>query len=106
MAKPTTEIDLTEGKNILLTWVAPYDNSDVISEYALRFLASDGLYYETSDCLGTGTLVSLTCSVPMLTLRASPFKLSLNTLVKAIAKANNTNGFGDLSEANTTEASI
>jgi hypothetical protein len=42
----------------------------------------------------------------MKTLRTAPFNLDLNTIVKAITQAKNTNGFGDLSEANTTGGSI
>jgi hypothetical protein len=106
MAKPVTQVDPGNGKNIKLTWVAPYANSDAISEYKLLFLAKDGKYYTTSDCVGTGGTPPLSCSVPMKTLRTAPFNLDLNTIVKAITQAKNTNGFGDLSEANTTGGSI
>jgi len=106
MAKPVTQVDPSNGQNIKLTWVAPYANSDAISEYALKFLAKDGNYYTTPACSGVGTPPPTTCSVPMTTLRISPFFLDLNTLVKAVTQAKNTNGFGDLSEANTTGGSI
>ena len=55
MAKPVTQVDPSDGENITLTWVAPYANSDAISEYKLKFLAKVGQYYTTSACSVVGT---------------------------------------------------
>jgi hypothetical protein len=42
----------------------------------------------------------------MTTLRASPFNLLYNQSIKVIAQAKNTNGWGDISEANSDGARI
>ena len=104
MDPPVTAVDPSDGLKILTTWVAPYDNSDAISAYKIRFLAFDGVFYETSECSGVGAPVS--CSVAMTTFRAAPFNLVLNSLLKSVVSATNTNGYGDESEANFAGALI
>lgn len=49
MEIPETQIDPSNGQNVLVTWVEPYDNSDAIIEYDIIFKSAvDGIYYSTT----------------------------------------------------------
>lgn len=59
MVVPTTAIDSSTG-GVRITWTAPYDGGDTITEYKVEIFDSTSAYtVESSACLGTDpTLLS------------------------------------------------
>lgn len=52
-----TQIDPDNGQNILVTWVAPYDNSDPITAYEIVFRSDlTGLYTQVDECVSDDPL--------------------------------------------------
>lgn len=51
-------------------------------------------------------MTQMYCIIPMTALRASPYSLTYNLVVKAIAQAQNANGWSTASTANTAGALI
>ena len=108
MQVPVTVIDPDNGQNILVTWEAPYDNSDPITAYEIVFRSSlDGLYREIAECVSEEPSLVTSCSVPIaIFTEVTTFNLAYNDLVKVRARARNTNDWGDYSESNTDGARI
>ena len=108
MAVPVTQIDPDNGQNILVEWVAPYDNSDPITEYEIVFRSAiDGLYYSVDECTSVEPDLVLSCSVPITVFtNTDKFALAYNDLVRVRARARNTNDWGDYSESNIDGARI
>ena len=108
MIVPVTVIDPDNGQNILVTWVAPYDNSDAIIAYEIVFRSElDGLYVQVSECVSVYPDLVISCSIPIETfIDDTTFNLAYNDLVKVRARARNTNEWGDYSETNTDGARI
>lgn len=92
--------------NVVITWVAPYDNSEVITEYDLQIRKADNLTWQNDlvHCPRKPTSPT-SCVVPMATLRAD-FGLTQGMLVVARVKASNIIGYGDYSEINTNGAIV
>lgn len=71
---------------------------------------SDGVNYaeDTTNCLGTSGSVksNMYCDVPMSVLRTSPYSLAQGSIVKAIARAENANGWGTYSQVNIAGALV
>jgi len=108
MEVPVTSIDLSNPKNILVTWVEPYDNSDTINEYEIVFRRNtDGIYVGVNECVSIKPLLVLSCSVPITVFTdVATFNLLYNDLVKVRVRARNTNDWGDYSESNISGARI
>ena len=108
MAVPVTEIDPNNGQNILVTWIAPYDNSDPVIAYEIVFKSNvDGLYSSVAGCVSELPSLTLSCSVPMTTfIEPSTFNLGYNDLLRVRGRARNTNDWGDYSESNIDGARI
>lgn len=108
MNVPVTQIDPANGQNILVTWEAPYDNSDLITAYEIVFRSSlDGLYSSVAECVSEEPSLIVSCSIPITVFtEASTFNLGYNDLVRVRARARNTNDWGDYSETNTDGARI
>lgn len=65
--EPSTAID---GTDVVITWTAPYENSEVLTEYDLQIRKGDGLTWlnDYVHCPKT-PVTPTTCRVPMTTLR-------------------------------------
>ena len=108
MEIPVTAIDPSNPRNILVTWVEPYDNSDAIIEYDIVFRrTTDGIYLGVNECVSIKPLLVLSCSVPITVFtNVATFNLLYNDLVKVRVRARNTNSWGDYSESNISGARI
>ena len=108
MTVPVTVIDPDNGQNILVTWEAPYDNSDPIIEYDIVFRSAlTGLYTSVSECLSVEANLVMSCSIPITVFtETTTFNLAYNDMVKVRGRARNTNDWGDYSESNVDGARI
>ena len=108
MEIPVTAIDPSNPRNILVTWVEPYDNSDAIIEFDIVFRrTTDGIYLGVNECVSIKPLLVLSCSVPITVFtNVATFNLLYNDLVKVRVRARNTNSWGDYSESNISGARI
>jgi hypothetical protein len=91
-AAPTTSV-ITN--NVILTWVAPNNNGAPITSYRISIKQADGTYSEdltNCDGLDSDFVTSRTCTIPLLTLQASPYNLLLGDSVAAIVTATNSYG--------------
>jgi hypothetical protein len=64
------------GSDVQIDWVAPYDNSDILTGFRIYIRGKDLQYYETDSCLAMTLPLPLTCSIPMTVLYADPFYLT------------------------------
>jgi hypothetical protein len=66
---------------VRITWIEPeYDGGSPLVEYKIQIRNMIGVYIEDKiDCDGSNQLIKANfyCSIPMETLRASPFNLTL-----------------------------
>jgi hypothetical protein len=81
MSTPTTSIDSSTG-GVRISWVAPNNGQETITNYTIVIAASNGTYYTTSFCNGSSSTVisNLQCVVPMSNL-ITHFGLSFDTTV-------------------------
>lgn len=86
MTAVTTELVNT---NVKISWTSPSSNGSPITEYKILILQNDGVTYteQTSFCSGAdATIISnMYCFVPLSVLRLSPYSLTYNSLVVAVA---------------------
>ena len=70
-AAPTTVFDRT---TVQVSWTAPFNQGSTITGYRVYFQESDGVSFseDLTDC-NRLSVVTLTCTVPVSTFRASPF---------------------------------
>jgi hypothetical protein len=97
------------GTDVQITWTEPENSAAPIIAYSIVILQADGAFAEeTTDCDGADPtiLAALECSIPLTTLRATPFDLTYGTLIQARVSAQNANGWGSLSQVNLGGASI
>ena len=87
----------TDGLSIHISWDAYVTNGDPIDKAYIYILESDGVTYslETTYCDGTTSTIYTNryCEIPMTTLRASPFSLTVLTEVVAKVQAHNSYGW-------------
>jgi hypothetical protein len=108
MASVSTAIESSAG-SVTITWLAPADGSDTITAYLIEIKDTSGAWQAGSTyCDGTDSAVisALTCTVPMSTLRASPYSLAFDALVEVRASAQNSYGWGTASTTNAVGAEI
>jgi hypothetical protein len=90
---PTTTID---GSNVVVAWDLPDIRGSPIIAYTITVKESDDLTFTTSLVTCDGTLTTIvdtrTCSIPITTLRASPFSLAWGSSIHAIISATNVYG--------------
>lgn len=82
--------------SVHILWASPNSNGSPLTAYQIEILtATPGQYFSTSDCNGVAALAlsHLYCDVPMSTLIAAPFGLSLGDPIVAVAKASNSIGW-------------
>jgi hypothetical protein len=101
MAAVTTQIDPADALAVEISWTAPTNNYDALTEYEVLILQSDGVTYaeEPATCDGTGNTDMLNdreCSIPLQTLRTD-FGLVYGDLVTAKVRARNSIDFGPYS---------
>jgi len=90
---PTTKIS---GSNIIVTWSKPYYGGSSITSYVIQFRQNDNTTFTVDlvDCDGSqsGYLTSTTCTVPIASMRASPFELTWGSSVYVRVSAQNQRG--------------
>lgn len=99
----TTSLD---DVDVLIEWVAPYDNSEAITAYDMQVLQGDGFTW-MNDLVNCpySQVTPTSCSIPMSKLRTD-FNLAQGQLVVVRVRAQNIIGYGDYSETNTQGALI
>jgi len=106
--QPSAVTVAIDGTNVKFTWTAPGANNAAIDSYEIVFLQSDTTYaLDATNCDASAGLVftNRECSFAMTTHSANT-GLTVGTLIKAKVRAHNANGWGPLSEPNTSGASI
>lgn len=106
--KPATPTTANSGQDIIIDWVAPSENGDTISSYAILIRHADGTTFseEKVNCDGAdaGILAATTCTVPITKLREAPF--SLTVLDEVHVKLYATNIKGDSLESDVGSGAI
>lgn len=111
MTTVQTTIDVgVDPKAVKISWSAPADNSDPITEYQILIRKTGGTEYaeELVHCDGANATVAAArqCYIPLTTLRAPVFNLGYGELVAARARARNSLGYGQYSQPNVIGALI
>ena len=99
----------TDQFGITITWDAYVDNGAAIDSASIYIQEVNGSYsLETTSCDGTQSSIytTRTCTIPMSTLRASPFNLVVLDQVYAKVQAHNSYGWSTLSSVSTGVAVI
>jgi len=103
-------VTFNEQAEVRIQWTLPAgDGGKPILEYTIVILTSDGATYAAEPSCDGGdatTIANLFCTVPMDSLRATPFTLALGDLVVATVTATNEIGTSAPSTANTAGAFV
>jgi hypothetical protein len=95
---------------VKITWTEPAVNGAAIDAYKVIIVSGDGLTWaEASTCDGTDATIvgSLYCLVPMSELTdPTKFNLPYGRLIVAKVQAQNSAGWGQLSDSNVAGASV
>jgi hypothetical protein len=103
-AAPTVEV---VGAHVKISWVRPFRNYREVLGYQILIAASDGTFLERKAlCDGAAQAAVMYCLVGMHDLRAAPFGLTYNTLVRAKVLAQNERGWSAASDPNSSGAKI
>jgi hypothetical protein len=104
-APPTLEV---VGAHVKISWAAPFANHRPVLGYQILIETSlAGDFVERKAlCDGDAQAAVLYCLVDMHDLRASPFNLAYDTLVRAKVLARNERGWSDASEPNAAGARV
>lgn len=93
MEAPVTTIN---SANVDISWNVPSNGGSPITRYTIKVRKSDGVTYteDSTNCDGSNTsiLASSTCSIPISTLRTSPYSLAWGDSVYVIVTATNVVG--------------
>lgn len=95
--------------DVVITWAAPYDNEQPITAYRILIKQADGSSsQELVHCDGANSTViaALSCTIPIQTLRASPFSLVQSSQVLFTVAAYNSYGWSLASQENSVIALI
>ena len=103
-APPTLQV---VGAHVKISWVAPFANHRAVLGYQVLIETSAGEFVERKAlCDGQAQAAALYCLVDMHDLRASPFNLVYDTLVRAKVLARNERGWSTASEPNSAGARV
>lgn len=107
---PTTSLNIGTGA-VIISWIKPNDRNNPIDMYKIEIQsAADSQWYETlatcNGAISTTIVINRQCTVPMETLLAEPFKYQLSNVVKARVTAHNQNGWGLVSNPNTSGITV
>lgn len=101
--KPLAPVTFFLGDQVKVKWVKPDEKGSAILGYKVYFLESDGIKYslELHDCDGGESTIrnAQECTVEVLTLMATPYKLEWGDSVYTKLIAYNKYGDSELSEA-------
>lgn len=96
-AAPTTTV---VNENLLLEWTAPTANGSPLLAYRVEIEQADGTFSEElTSCDGSEYFIftMTACTIPLATLRADPFLLTMGTTIRAQIVAINEYGESDYS---------
>jgi len=99
---PSSPTTTNSGANAVISWTAPKKNGSTITSYTVTLRQLDGSYTEdTTNCDGSdSTIISSTsCTVPLATLTASPYSLTVGDSIFAKVVATNVKDSSALSQA-------
>jgi len=103
-APPTVEV---VGAHVKISWVRPFRNHREVLGYQILIAAADGTFLERKAlCDGDAQAAVMYCLVGMHDLRAAPFLLTYDTLVRAKVLARNERGWSAPSDPNSSGAKI
>ena len=104
MSVPITSINPLAG-GLLISWIAPYDDSQVITSYFIEVSNFDSSAWiqDLVNCPGTNPALLL-CTIPMSVLAAAPYNYAYDSLVKVRISAINFFGTSPVSVVNSTGA--
>jgi len=78
--KPNKPVTTLVGENVVITWTAPLNGGSPILMYQIRIRQNDGVSFrpDLTYCDGSKSaiIVSLSCSVPVVHLKAEPYSLA------------------------------
>jgi hypothetical protein len=99
---------LTGTNQVLTTWAQTSDvRGSAVTGYRIKFKASTGLYYEAPGAVCTsGAPATVTCTMLMSVLTASPFSLVVGANIVARVEALNAIGYSAPSVDNTVIATV
>ena len=90
---PSAPITAINSDLVTITWTIPFDGSTPVTGYIIKIRQSDGITFteDITDCNGLESqiITSMSCSVPITTLKASPYSLPWGASVYAIVSAIN-----------------
>jgi hypothetical protein len=96
-AAPTLEV---VGAHVKISWVRPFRNHREVTSYQILLATSAGTFVESKAlCDGEAQAAVMYCLVGMHDLRAAPFSLTYDTLVRAKVLARNERGWSTASDA-------
>lgn len=82
MSAPSFSIPESSPTSAVITWTIPYNGGNSITAYTILLENDDGsdFFEELDYCDGSAlvTITALTCTIPLVTLRAAPFNLALD----------------------------
>lgn len=99
-ARPDAPTTSVLGNKVVISWTAPNNNGAEIDRYSVQIRQSDGQFTpDLANCDGgdAGIRGLRTCTVPILTLRATPYNLVLGDDVVVQLNAHNYYGDSDMS---------
>jgi len=103
-AAPTLEV---VGAHVKISWVRPFRNYREVTSYQILMATSAGDFIQSKAlCDGEAQAAVMYCLVAMADLRAAPFSLTYDTLVRAKVLARNERGWSAASDANTVGAKV
>lgn len=91
-APPTTSVI---ANNMIVQWVAPASNGSPITSYRVKLQEKSGVFSEEltkCDSANSALVTELKCTIPLLTLQATPFLLLLGDSIYATVTATNVYG--------------
>jgi hypothetical protein len=88
---PVAPTTTTVASDVIVTWTAPNNNGSPITGYKIYLQGSGGSYIEeATHCPSSSTLVTArSCTIPLTSLIATPYSLSLGDSVYAKIIASN-----------------
>jgi len=111
MTHPTVSYSASSPTSVTVAWTAPYSGGSPITAYSVLLQHGDDpadFSEEPTYCDGASLALMTAghCDIPLVTLRAPPFDLTLGQMIYAKVAATNTVGQGAYSDVNTASVSV
>jgi hypothetical protein len=84
--KPDAPITTIQNATVIITWNAPNNQGSPITSYLITLQTATGTFLtQLTDCDGSSAIIrtNTKCTIPLSTLTASPFNLTLGASINA-----------------------